>query len=261
MTAEARVRQLDAIHNFRDYGGYAGADGGTLKRGLLWRSAQHQDASAADLGFVDALNLGAVIDLRGDSERAAHPCRRGPGFTARVLFADGETAGTTTAPHLAAADGVITGEQGAAALRHAYEGMPWQPNLVIAFQHYFKALEDGAPTLVHCFAGKDRTGVIVALLHHLMGVHPDDILADYMLTNQSSQFEERIASGAKQIRSRYGNGITDDGIRALMMVQPDYLATAIDGIIARHATVENYAQDVLGIDAKRVVALRALYLT
>lgn len=260
MTSECRVQNLEAIHNFRDYGGYRGQGGGQLRRGLLWRSAQHHDASTADLRVVDSLQLGAVIDLRGDSERAAHPCKRGPGFSAHVLFAEGETAGTTTAPHLAAADGVISGEQGAAALRHAYQAMPWQPNLVAAFQLYFKALEVGAPTLVHCFAGKDRTGVIVALFHHLMGVHPDDILADYMLTNQTSMLEERIASGAKHIRSRYGNGITDDGIRALMMVQPDYLATAIGGILAQHSSIEAYAQDVLGIDATRLAALRALYL-
>lgn len=95
-----------------------------------------------------------------------------------MLYGPGETAGTTTAPHLAAADGVITGEQGAGALKHAYVHMPWRDNLLVAFRHHFAALERGQPTLVHCFAGKDRTGVLVAMVHRLLGgVHEDDVIA------------------------------------------------------------------------------------
>jgi protein tyrosine/serine phosphatase len=255
-----RLLPLEGVHNFRDYGGYAVAGGGRLVRGLLWRSAQHRDATDADLAAIDALGIASIIDLRGESERADHPCRRSAGFSARVLFGPGETSGTATAPHLAAADGVVTGEEGAAALRYSYSGMPWRDNLLVAFRHYFAALEDGEPTLVHCFAGKDRTGLIVALFHRLMGVHEDDILADYLMTNEAGRVEERIAAGAKHIRERYGSGITDDGIRALMMVRPDYLATALDGITARHGSVAAYANDVLGLSDDRVGALRDRYI-
>ena len=92
MIAE-RVLPLAGIHNFRDYGGYAVEGGGRLRSGMLWRSAHHQDATSADLVAVDKLGIETVIDLRGDDERAAHPCRRADGFSARVLFADGNTAG------------------------------------------------------------------------------------------------------------------------------------------------------------------------
>ena len=256
-----RVLPLEGVHNFRDYGGYAVAGGGRLVRGLLWRSAQHRDATDGDLAAIDALGIASVIDLRGESERADHPCRRSPAFDARVFFGPGETSGTATAPHLAAAKGVVSGDEGAAALRFSYAGMPWRDNLLVAFRHYFAALEEGRPTLVHCFAGKDRTGLIVALFHRLMGVHEDDILADYLLTNDAGKVEERIAAGARHIRDRYGSGITDDGIRALMMVRPDYLATALGGIAERHGSVEAYADEVLGLTGDRLAALRERYIT
>ena len=254
-----RVLPLSGIHNFRDYGGYALSGGGRLKGGLLWRSAQHRDATDADLAAVQSLGLGAIIDLRGESERAEHPCRRAADFVTPVYFGPGETAGSATAPHLAAAEGTITGEDGANALKFAYVGMPWRDNLLVAFRHYFDAVETGRPTLVHCFAGKDRTGVIVALFHRLVGVHEDDVLADYLLTNEAGKVEERIAAGAEHIRARYGAGITDAGIRALMEVREEYLATAFDLIVEQHGSVARYADEVLGIDAARVARLREAY--
>lgn len=254
-----RVLPLKGIHNFRDYGGYALPGGGRLKTGLLWRSAQHRDATDEDLAAVQSLKLGAIIDLRGESERADHPCRRAPDFTTPVYFGPGETAGSATAPHLAAAQAAITGEDAAEALKFSYVGMPWRDNLLVAFRHYFDEVEKGHPTLVHCFAGKDRTGVIVALLHRLLGVHEDDVLADYMLTNVAGKVDERIAAGAEHIRSRYGAGITDEGIRALMEVREDYLAAAFDVIRERHGSVGRYAQEVLGIDDARIARLKEQY--
>lgn len=254
-----RVLPLSGIHNFRDYGGYAVSGGGRLKSGLLWRSAQHRDASDDDLARVQQLGLGAIIDLRGESERNDHPCRRATNFATPVYYGPGETAGSTTAPHLAAAEGAISGEDAAGALRFTYLGMPWRDNLLVAFRHYFDEVEKGHPTLVHCFAGKDRTGVIVALFHRLVGVHEDDVLADYMLTNVAGKVDERIAAGAEHIRSRYGAGITDEGIRALMEVREEYLSAAFGAIIDRHGSIARYSADVLGVDERRLGMLREQY--
>jgi len=102
-----RLLVLQGIHNFRDYGGYGVAGGGRLRRGMLWRSGQHFEATDADLAAVDTLGLVAVFDLRSDKERASHPCRRPQGFGAAVHFVDEEAplkqAGAA-APHVAAAD-------------------------------------------------------------------------------------------------------------------------------------------------------------
>ena len=83
-----RVLPLEGVHNFRDYGGYAVAGGGRVKRGVLWRSGEHGGASETDLTAIGALELATVFDLRGNGERANNPCRRPVGFAAEVVYHD-----------------------------------------------------------------------------------------------------------------------------------------------------------------------------
>lgn len=251
-----RVLQFKGIHNFRDYGGYA-VRGGTLKRGVLYRSGQHIDATPEDLASVSALDLQTVIDLRGNSERVSHPCARPEGFGAMVLFADGETSGRGGAPHVQAARrDVVTAEDAHAAMVDLYAFMPHRPNLNAVFRMYFEALatRDGA-SLLHCFAGKDRTGFAAGLLHRLMGVHQDDIMADFLLTNTAGDSEARIAAGAAMIRKSRGAGISDAAVRVLMEVHPAYLDAAFSAAEKEHGSVEKFAENMLGVTPERVAAI------
>ena len=255
---QTRVLKLDGVHNFRDYGGYAAAGGARVKTGLLWRSAQHADASDEDLTQIAALSFATVIDLRGPSEREAKPCRRHPDFSAQVFVYPEETAGL--ALHTEAADGVITAAEARAAMLRLYEGIPFRENLVPMLRCYFEVLlRAEGPSLVHCVAGKDRTGFAVALAQHVLGVSADDIAADYVLTNQAGNIEARIAAGATQIRARHG-AISDATIRTLMGVEADYLTTAFDHASARHGSIDTYLADVVGIDAAARDKLRSAYL-
>jgi protein-tyrosine phosphatase len=256
-----RVLPFDGIHNFRDYGGYATLDGGRLKSGVLFRSGQHSGATTDDLDSVTALNLKTVIDLRGNSERRAGPCLRPEGFDALVLFHDGETAGRGGAPHVEAAREIVTSDDARQAMTDLYAFMPFRPNLTAIFRLYFDALEqrDGA-SLLHCFAGKDRTGVGAALLHTLLGVHDDDVMADYLLTNTAGNSEARIAAGADSIRKTRGAQISDAAIRTLMDVEPDYLHAAFSALTAEHGSVAGYANAVLGVTPERVERIKARLL-
>lgn len=246
-----RVRTLAGIHNFRDYGGYR-ATGGTLRRGLLWRSAQHGGATPEDLEVVHDLGIRTVIDLRGDTERVAMPCLRHPAFDGAVLFAPGETVGSELAPHEEAGRGIATVDEAQAAYVELYRNMPFRPVLVESLKLYFEALatRDGA-SLLHCAAGKDRTGLAAALLHDLLGVSHDDIIADYLLTNTAGNVAARIDSARQHIRERYGAGMTDEAIVTLMSVDARYLETALDSIRERHGSVERYAGEVLGVTSER----------
>lgn len=257
MTFE-RVLKLDGVHNFRDYGGYASALGGRIKPRVLWRSAQHSEASEADVAAIDGLGLATVIDLRGDSERAANPCRRGPNFAAQVFYQEGETAGL--APHIAAAADALNAQSAHDALAGYYRQMPHRDNLLPMLRCYFLALGRGeGPSLVHCVAGKDRTGFAAAMLHHVLGVHRDEILADYLLTNQAGNIEARIADGARHIRGRYGD-VDDATVRVLMGVDEAFLAASFAAIDEQHGTVDAYLDTVLGVDQAAQERLRGLYL-
>jgi protein-tyrosine phosphatase len=257
-----RVLQFNGIHNFRDYGGYATASGGWLKSGILYRSGQHRDATSDDLARVAALDIRTIIDLRGNSERASYPCARPEGFSAAVLFFDGETAGRGGAPHVEAArPEIATPADAHAAMVALYAFMPFRPNLVAILAQYFDTLEqrEGA-TLLHCFAGKDRTGLAAALLHTLLGVHRDDMMADYMLTNTAGNAEARIAAGAESIRKSRGGGLSDAAVRTLMNVHPGYLTAALDAIQDAYGAVPAYAEAMLSVTPARMKRISARLL-
>lgn len=256
--ADSRVLKLDGVHNFRDYGGYQTESGARIRKGLLWRSAQHGDASDADLEAIHALGITTVIDLRGPSERNAKPCRRHEDFAAEVLAHPDETAGL--ALHTEAADGVVTVAEARAAMIRLYEGIAFRANLVPMLKAYFDVLEKASgPSLVHCVAGKDRTGWAVAMAQNALGVPRDAIMEDYLLTNTAGNIEARIAAGAVQIREKHG-AISDDTIRALMGVDADYLNAALKSAEAVHGDLNRYLEEVLGVDAARRDKLRAHYL-
>ncbi|MGE4431301.1 MAG: tyrosine-protein phosphatase [Sphingobium sp.] len=250
-----RVLALHGIHNFRDYGGYSSTEVGTLPLGRLYRSAQHLGGTAEDLAVVATLDLGAVVDLRSPSEREAAPCPRREGFAATVYRI--HSASARAAPHLATHADLRTAEDAREALRRAYAAMPFSPSLIEGLRNYFASLADtGRTHLVHCMAGKDRTGLAVALLHTMLGVHPDDRLADYLMTDRIGNQESRIAAGARAVQAAFPR-LNDAGVRVMMGVDPVYLDTAFAIITQRHGTLASYCADVLGVDRSRRQAIIA----
>ena len=271
MQVEDRLFRLEGVHNFRDYGGYATRSGAKIKRGLLFRSGQHAEASDADLARIADLGLVTVVDLRGQSERRRHPCRRPQGFGAQVIYVEGET--TTTAdnvhvgltripkglaPHEAAGLGISSSAEAHANMMSYYTHLPFMPHIITLYRAYLNALAQGdGPTLINCMAGKDRTGLGVALVHKLLGVHEDDLLADYLLTNHPEDFERRFALMGETVRRTYGPRLDDAGLRTLLQVSPDYLEKAWQAIQDRHGHVEAYVRDALGVDEATIAKLRA----
>ena len=250
---ENRVLPLSGIHNFRDYGGYQ-ARGGTLRAGHLWRSGHHFGATADDLDAVHRIGIARVIDLRGDSERAEYPCLRHEQFAGQVVFHPGETASERGgSAHGEAAEGIRTADEARDAMVKLYARLPFRPVLVGTFRLYLQTLaEDHGPSLLHCFAGKDRTGVGAAVVHRLLGVHADDVMADYLLTNTAGNSEARIAAAAVSVRASFGPKMDDAALRTIMSVQPEFLESAFAAMEREHGTFEAYAEAVLGADAALV---------
>jgi len=250
-----RVLIFEGIHNFRDYGGYA-ARAGHLAPGRLWRSGQHAGATPDDLARVRDLNIAAVIDLRGDSERAKYPCLRHADFAGDVLFFPGETASRKgRGAHEETAGRTRTADDARGAMMRLYQGLPFREVLIGSWRLYLEALatRDGA-SLLHCLAGKDRTGLGVALAHHLLGVHHDDIMADYLLTNTAGDVEARIAA---QSRSLSNSTLTEAAMRVVLGAEPEYLDASFAAIRERHGSVEAYAQDLLHTGPAQVEAMAA----
>ncbi|MBV7267349.1 tyrosine-protein phosphatase [Erythrobacter ani] len=244
----------EAIHNLRDYGGYPVTGGGRVKTDLLFRSGHHAEASESDLALISKLDLQHVVDLRGDSERERHTCRRPAGFAAEVLFFEGETAGL--APHLEAAEGNIDAKTAHNAMVELYGALPDRTGLNSILRDYFTALASGrGASLVHCAAGKDRTGIAVDLLHHLLGVHPDDAMHDYLLTNHSPRNEERIAHGMALMGGKYG-ARDEATMRVLMAVDAEFLEAARKSMTDGFGSADAYLEQILGVDAAKRAAIK-----
>src|SRR5690606_22800178 len=147
---------FDGIENFRDFGGYATACGRGVKRGMLFRSANHARATETDLARMAELGIAIVVDLRRTHERAREPSRRNERFAAQVLEND---LGLQDDPWGQSLRGVEpTAEWFRQDALTFYRTAPFEEAYLDLFSRYFRALAaaDGA-VLVHCAAGKDRT--------------------------------------------------------------------------------------------------------
>lgn len=247
------------IHNLRDYGGYAVPGGGRVKTGMLLRSGQHMEASDDDLALIHALDIRTVIDLRGVSERDGFPCRRHPNFAAQVIAYDGET--SNSPPHEGGGGQIVmTPQKARERMLAVYTRMPVNPAMIWIFREYFNALDanDGG-SLVHCFAGKDRTGIAASLLLHTLGVHRDDMVAEFLLTNEAPTRAILERQSLPRMEAHYG-AIEPEALHNLMGVLPEYIDTYIAEVTRDHGSLDAYLADVLGVDEARKQRLRARFV-
>jgi protein tyrosine/serine phosphatase len=247
--------RLEGIDNFRDFGGYPTAYGRRLKRGRLLRSASHGRATDADLEALADLSIAVVVDLRRKSERERDPSRRHPEFSGAVIVND-DDGPDTWHEHIRRSD--LSAASFRDYLINYYRAAPFEARHIDLFRRYFAALEQAeGPVLIHCAAGKDRTGLLAALTHHLAGVHPDDILADYLKTNEAARIDERTPLMAAAIAEMTGRTPSEDAVRVALGVDAAYLETAFARITAVHGGLDVYLNEVIGLSPERAGALAA----
>lgn len=244
-----RIHRFDALDNFRDYGDYATAAGRRIGVGRLFRSGHQARVTEADLERLGAFGIATVVDLRRPGERRDQPSKRPAGFAGTVIESRYDDGGE--APHitfLKTAD--LTIDAGRRFMTDTYRQLPFEPSHLDLFGRYFRALaETDGPVLIHCAAGKDRTGLLAALTHHVLGVHRDDMVEDYLLTNIAVDLEGRAPAIARQLEALTGRPAAHDAVVAFLGVEPVYLETALAGITARHGSVDGYLEQALGVDA------------
>jgi protein tyrosine/serine phosphatase len=248
-----RVLALEGVVNFRDMGGYRGA-GGVLARGRLFRSAHFAEATPRDLERLDGLGAALVVDLRRREERELEP-NRWPGAGVEVAANDIDLNGLP--PHLAA---LMQAEITAAGVRSymqtSYATYPWEARYQDLFRRWFHGVlaAEGA-AVVHCAAGKDRTGMAVAMLQLALGVSMDDVEADYLLTNEAIDLEARAVRLKPRIEERAGKPVPDDALKPMLGVEISYLRSGLGAIAERHGTVSKYLADELGFGPDKQMRL------
>jgi protein-tyrosine phosphatase len=248
-------------YNLRDYGGYRAASGGRLRRGVLLRSGELDNILPEDHGLLARLGVGSVIDLRSANEIAESRSPAFAGFAGAVRMADSEDG---VIPH--AVQGLMrltAPDQVSGRMISTYRLLPQSPRFRQGLGLYLDVLENGdGASLIHCFAGKDRTGLAVALFQMMAGVHQDDVMAEYLLTNATG--EERIASGIAKLKRQADpairDAVRDDVLVEAMAVRPDYLASALAVIAAENASPAAWIAQATGIDKQRQERIRQRFL-
>lgn len=241
MTTDHPTRhlQLEGTYNVRDTGGYATEDGQTTRwRTLLRGDSLHQLTNAGQAELV-AAGLRTVIDLRHAAELAESP----------NVFATSTTVRYLNVPLIENAPRAV---EAPSTLADIYEG-------IIAASHarirqIFAALaEPGAfPALVHCTAGKDRTGIVVALLLGTAGVPAATVAADYALT-ETFLGREWLAERKRIIVASGGNWAR---FETLMGSPEELMLRTLADIEARYGGVRQYLL-AIGVPRAHLDAVRA----
>ncbi len=238
---------FEAIENFRDFGDYA-AGQRRLKRGLLYRSAAQSRATDEDLEKLADLSLSVIVDLRRANERQREPSRRWQGFDAEVIENDiGQEHADEWHVFLAGSDLSPTSFHNY--MLDYYRHLPFQHRHIDLYSRYFRALaHTEGSVLVHCAAGKDRTGILCALTHHVAGVHDDDIRADYLLTNNTERQMARLPMMREAVKETTGRTASDAALMTAMRVEAEYLDMAFAVMTEAHGSLDGYLDEVLGLD-------------
>ena len=234
----ARHLPIEGTHNFRDVGGYPTAHGGAIRWRTLFRSDSLHALTEAGRRAVEDLGLVTAIDLRYERE-----LERGPSVLAghpRIEYRH-RPLGPALAPF---EEPAVTYEE-----LNLYFLDRCQPFVATILGDLADA---GAyPALLSCHAGRDRTGLIVALLLSLAGVPPDDVVADYVLGG----------SRAARLLAENPELATADGYDALTVATflesfPETMERALDHLDHRYGGAEGYVREI-GLSDDAIGAIRS----
>jgi protein-tyrosine phosphatase len=246
---------LQGSLNFRDIGGYRTRDGRTVKYGRVYRSGDLTSMTETDLDYLlNTLRIKTVCDLRNAEEIDASP-RRFPEGAIRYL-------------HLPVLRSAASQEDGRMA-RALFSGdmdkiddaFGRTYTMMIdtageSFGQALKALANPAnlPAITHCTAGKDRTGVTVALLLALLGVPDPAIIADYSLTNLA---HDRVFASATRNKSFSATGLLPQMLAPILIAKPQWIDRTLRHVRHVYGSVEHYVTAVGGVTQDEIAALKA----
>jgi protein-tyrosine phosphatase len=227
-TDPVRRLELEGAWNFRDLGGYRGGDGRRLRWRRLFRADGLDRLTATDLDRIEELRLRTVVDLRTGDEVAK----------GRLATAAGEVSWY----HLPMLDVLPPKERydtwiNPGRVAEQYLSMLSSAGETIASFMRLACDPESYPLVFHCFAGKDRTGILTALVLGLLGVGDDDIAADYALS------EVAMHRLLEWLRVQYGEGAgqLESSAAAIVAAEPETMAEFLRRFRIVHGSFEAYA--------------------
>ena len=204
-----------------------------------------------------------VIDLRTKVERDAEPDPAVPGSTNVMLdvLADSQMAASADLRELLKHPREVSSALGDGKaiefMSVAYRDIVVLPSALTAYRGFFDAIEQAsAPVLFHCTTGKDRTGWGAALIFTVLGVPRDQIVQEYLLTNQ--QLLPRFKKSFEAFERAGGD---PEVLRPVLGVDQAYLQNSFDTADKEFGSMDRYLSEGLGMNPERQQQFRARFLT
>jgi protein-tyrosine phosphatase len=224
---------LEGLYNARDLGGYPATGGKITKYGVFVRSDAPRCLTEGDLTFLKDFGVTMSVDFRGDREVVMDPsslaeagwvrCLRSPAFNEQVAFAAGGGRGGPPVTSFV--------DWGAKYVEMAEECKGWIKTTLELFGG------SGGAVLYHCTTGKDRTGIISALLLGLCGVSDEDIVADYCVSEVYLRpVYERLIDGFREHRPSEAISLTDPFFKT----SPGNMAALLRHLNARYGGIRGF---------------------
>lgn len=246
----ARLLALQGIENFRDVGGYRTTDGRHTKWGRVFRCGHLMQMTAVDGALLNPLAIKAIFDLRTPPERLSFPTAWQCSLQPKIYTIDVHAADEDPKADLfqLILDGEISRAEVHAHMLADYARMPFQfaPIVKQICTHLLATPRGGI--VVHCTAGKDRTGLVMALLLLLLGVPEESIYEDYLLSNEGFSSREKL----EHMVATFGHKVENidermEVLKPLIQVDNCYLKAALAAIQAELGSLSAYFEQVLGL--------------
>ncbi|MEF9880247.1 MAG: tyrosine-protein phosphatase [Clostridia bacterium] len=237
---------MDGPQNFRDLGGFMNQNGKAVKWNILYRSDAMSTLSQNDCATLEKLNIKTVIDLRGSSEQKAMPNHLPEGVRTFSCPMIGEEQVNIDHP---------LDSSFAKSLKMSYLNMIGENAALIgtAVKHVIESIDQGA-VVFHCTAGKDRTGVLAAVLFLLLGVSEEDITADYQVSyTYNAKGINRMAESIPQLMTY----IKHAGEDSMLKSQPQNIQGIFETL--NEKTISQWLEDA-GVDRRLQQHLQASML-
>ena len=263
---KSKLLSFEKLHNIRDLGGMYTSDGRRIVSGKLVRCGNLSELSENDRGEFASL-ADIVIDFRSDGERREKPDIELSGIQYHhIPILDSLTEGITREE---SADRNIFSRLGAdpekarqymCDMYHTFAENDFAAAQYGAFIRLL--MKPGEKAIVwHCTAGKDRAGIGAAIIEEILGVKRDDVIEDYLMTNE--YLKEDIAFLTEFVKNQADEGsiIKRESLQYLLGAERDYIEEYYRTIDSKYGSFDLFLEKGLGLTAEVIQKIQSLYLT